>query len=57
MRRTSWPAIAAVLLCLTAACASLPTDYPPPPQSFALEPDAATNLGRLAADFSSRHDT
>ena len=57
MRRTSWPAIAAVLLCLTTACASLPTDYPPPPQSFALEPDAATSLGRLAADFSSRHET
>jgi len=57
MRRTSWPAIAAVLLCLTAACASLPTDYPPPPKSFALEPDAATSMGRLAEDFSSRHGT
>jgi putative cardiolipin synthase len=42
-------------LCLVTACASLPDDYPPPPQSVTLEPDPTTSLGRLAASFAGRH--
>ncbi len=40
---------------LTAACATLPTDYPPPPPSVALEPDPATTIGRTATRFSDRN--
>ena len=49
--------IAPIFLLLTAACTSLPTDYPPPPHSVPLEPDPTTSLGRHAAEFSRRHDT
>ncbi len=42
-------------LCLVTACASLPTDYPPPPESVTLEPDPETGIGRLAAEFAHRH--
>jgi putative cardiolipin synthase len=49
--------IAPIFLLLTAACTSLPTDYPPPPHSVTLEPDPTTSLGRHAAEFSRRHDT
>jgi putative cardiolipin synthase len=47
--------LAAVLLCLVTACASLPIDSPPPEQSVALETDPTTTLGRLAAAFADRH--
>jgi len=43
------------MLCLFTACASLPTDYPPPPHSVSLQPDASTSIGRLAADFAGGH--
>jgi len=43
-----------VIVSLLAACASLPTDYPPPPRSVTLEPDPTTSLGRLASDFAGR---
>ena len=49
--------IVAAMLGIVAACASLPTDYPPAPPSVALEPDPGSTLGRLATEFSSRHDT
>jgi putative cardiolipin synthase len=48
------PRIAALSLCLVTACASLPTDYPPPPPSVTLEPDPTTGLGRLVSDFAGR---
>ncbi|MBD3852042.1 MAG: phospholipase D family protein, partial [Acidobacteria bacterium] len=32
-------------------------DYPPPPHSVTLEPDPATSLGQLTAEFSRRHGT
>ena len=48
--------IAPIFLLLTAACASLPSDYPPSPHSVTLEPDPTTSLGRHAADFARRHD-
>ena len=44
-------------LCLLTACASLPTDYPPPPHTVALEPDPSTKIGQLAEEFSRRHGT
>jgi putative cardiolipin synthase len=44
-----------VLVLLAAACASLPSDYPPPPQSVALEPDATTSLAGYAAEFGRHH--
>jgi putative cardiolipin synthase len=44
-----------VLVLLAAACATLPTDYPPPPPSVALEPDPATIIGRSATRFSDRN--
>jgi putative cardiolipin synthase len=47
--------IAVTLLCLMTGCASLPTDYPPPPHSVTPEPDPSTTLGRLAADFTRSH--
>ena len=47
--------IGTAFVLVTAACASLPSDYPPPQPSVALEPDAATDLGRLGADFVRRH--
>ena len=47
--------IGTAFVLVTAACASLPSDYPPPQPSVALEPDAATDLGRLGADFGRRH--
>jgi putative cardiolipin synthase len=56
MRRELPSGIALVVLCLVTACASLPTDYPEPPHSVALEADASTSLGRLAADFTGRHE-
>ena len=40
-----------VMIVLTAACATLPTDYPPPPETRTLEPDGSTTLGRNAAGF------
>jgi len=39
------------MVVLTAACATLPTDYPPPPETRTLEPDGSTTLGRNAAGF------
>ena len=42
------------IMFLFAACASLPTDYPPPPHSVTLEPDPTTSIGRLASDFAER---
>jgi cardiolipin synthase C len=43
------------MIVLTAACATLPTDYPPSPHSVALEPDPATTIGRSATRFTDRH--
>jgi len=43
------------VLLLVAACASLPSDFPPPPHSVALEPDPTTKLGQFASDFARRH--
>ena len=43
------------LVFLAAACASLPTDYPPPPKTVTPEPDPSTTIGRLAAEFTQRH--
>ena len=45
----------APLLVLCAACASLPTDYPTPEPSTALEPDPSTRLGRFETEFTRRH--
>jgi len=42
------------IMFLFAACASLPTDYPPPPHSVTLETDPTTSIGRLASDFAER---
>ena len=50
MRRELSSVIALLMLCLVTGCASLPTNYPPPPHSVALEPDPTTPLGRHAAD-------
>ena len=49
--------IGVVLLCLVTACASLPTNYSPPPHSETLTPDPTTTLGKLTAEFSNRHST
>ena len=57
MVRNSILMTVAAALWLATACTSLPTDYPPPPHSATLEPDPATTLGQLAAEFSRRHDT
>ena len=46
---------ALAMLCLVTACASLPTDYPPPPRSVSLEPDASTSIGCLATNFADGH--
>jgi putative cardiolipin synthase len=46
---------ALAMVCLVTGCASMPTDYPPPPHSVTLEPDPTTSLGRLASDFTNRH--
>ena len=46
--------IGPAIVFLFAACASLPTDYPPPPHSVTLEPDPTTSIGRLASDFAGR---
>jgi putative cardiolipin synthase len=43
------------VLCFVTACASLPSDYPPPPLSVALEPDPSTGLGGHVAEFNDRH--
>ncbi len=43
------------LVLLATACASLPSDYPPPPHTVALAPDPTTVLGRHVADFAGRH--
>ena len=43
--------IVPVFVLLASACASLPTDYPPPPPSAALEPDSTIRLGQFAAEF------
>ena len=43
------------LLLLATACASLPSDYPPPPHTVALAPDPTTVLGRHVADFAALH--
>jgi len=43
------------LLLLATACASLPSDYPPPPHTVALAPDPTAVLGRHIADFAGRH--
>ena len=43
------------LVMLATACASLPSDYPPPPKVVALAPDPGTALGRHVADFAGRH--
>ena len=47
--------IGSALLLLATACASLPSDYPPPPHTVALAPDPTTVLGRHVADFAGRH--
>jgi len=39
---------------LLAACASLPTDYPSPPQTVTLEPDPSTTIGQLAEELAHR---
>ena len=57
MVRNSLLMTVAAALWLVTACASLPTDYPPPPHSATLEPDPATTLGQLTVEFSRRHDT
>jgi putative cardiolipin synthase len=57
MRRELSSVIALLMLCLVTGCASLPTNYPPPPHSVALEPDPTTPLGRHAADVDRRHGT
>lgn len=43
------------LLLIAAGCASLPSDYPIPPPSMALEADPSTSLGSHVADFVGRH--
>jgi len=43
------------LVLLAVGCASLPSDYPPPPHTVALAPDPTTTLGRHVADFAGRH--
>ena len=55
MGRQPSPVIAVALLGLLTACASLPTDYPPPPHSATMEPDPGTSLGQLAARFAEPH--
>ena len=47
--------LGSALLVLSTACASLPSDYPPPPHTVALAPDPTTVLGRHVADFAGRH--
>ena len=47
--------IGSALLLVATACASLPSDYPPPPDTVALAPDPGTALGRHVADFAGRH--
>jgi len=47
-------ALLTVVAALT-GCASLPDDYPLPPRTVALEPDASTRLGRLEARFADLH--
>ena len=47
------PSIA--LIIFTSACASLPTDYPAPEPSKALEPDPTTRLGQFEAEIARRH--
>ncbi|MEJ2583393.1 MAG: phospholipase D family protein, partial [Acidobacteriota bacterium] len=47
--------LASVLVFLSVACASLPSDYPPPPQSAALAPDPTTSLASYAAKFARLH--
>ena len=55
MRGLAPPSFAVTLLILASACASLPSDYPPPEPSTALEPDPTTRLGRFEAEFTRRH--
>jgi len=55
MRRASPLVFVEVVLCLLTACATLPTDYPPPPHSVSLAPDPSTQLGGLAAGFAGDH--
>ena len=43
------------LVLLAVGCASLPSDYPPPPHTVALAPDPSTVLGQHVADFAGRH--
>ncbi|MEE4273568.1 MAG: phospholipase D-like domain-containing protein, partial [Thermoanaerobaculales bacterium] len=47
--------IGSALLLVATACASLPSEYPPPPDTVALAPDPGTALGRHVADFAARH--
>jgi putative cardiolipin synthase len=47
--------IIGAVLCFLTACASLPTDYPPPPHSDSLAPDPSTQLGGLATGFAHDH--
>lgn len=54
MGRETALAITAATLCLVTACASLPTDYPPPPHSETYAPDPTTSLGRHAAELTAR---
>ena len=55
MRRRLAHCVTAAALCLVSGCASLPSDYPHPPPTVALEPDPTTSLGRHAAEFADRH--
>ena len=48
------PTLAATLLCVVTACASLP-EYEPPLRGVALAPDPTTRLGRHAAKFAVVH--
>jgi len=52
--RTVLP-LSLTLLVFVTSCASLPTDYPQPVPSFALEPDPATRLGRLETRYTDHH--
>ena len=55
-RASSWLRFfSPTLVLLAVGCASLPSDYPPPPHTVALEPDPTTILGQHVADFAGRH--
>ena len=55
MRGAAPVQLAITVLVFASACASLPTDFPPPVPSNALEADPLTRLGRFEAEFVETH--